>query len=153
MEVSGHLHAPAALPPASTEYEAGWNPGPIWAFWKEKSFPLCREFLKIFTLFTKHNVPLEPWMVQSVVWSLCKLRYPGSRKRTLTLFSKTYFKKLMYNKGLPQPLLCSYDHCWLLNVHVRKCVRNVTALRRSALSCPAKYLATRMTSIVFTYRI
>ena len=47
-------------------------------FGKEKSLPLCREFFKIFTLFTKHNLPLEPWMVQSVVWSLCKLRYPAN---------------------------------------------------------------------------
>jgi hypothetical protein len=35
MEVSGQLHAPAALPPGEespvpTEQEAGWNPEPAW---------------------------------------------------------------------------------------------------------------------------
>jgi len=43
MEVSGQLHAPAALPLGKeplvpTEYEAGWDPEPVWTWWREK-FP------------------------------------------------------------------------------------------------------------------
>jgi len=30
MRVSGQLHAQAALPPYSTEQEAGWDPEPVW---------------------------------------------------------------------------------------------------------------------------
>jgi hypothetical protein len=38
MEVSGQLHAPAALPPGketpvSTGYEAEWAPEPFWTRW------------------------------------------------------------------------------------------------------------------------
>jgi hypothetical protein len=44
MDLSGQLHAPAALstgnqPPVSTAQEAGWVPEPVWTLWRrEKSF-------------------------------------------------------------------------------------------------------------------
>jgi hypothetical protein len=44
MEVSGELHAPAALPPekeppVSIGQEAGWAPKPVWTLWtREKSY-------------------------------------------------------------------------------------------------------------------
>jgi hypothetical protein len=44
MEVSGQLHAPAALPSGKepllpTEYEAGWAPQPVWTRWWRQKFP------------------------------------------------------------------------------------------------------------------
>jgi hypothetical protein len=44
MEVSGQLHAPAALlpeeePPVPIGYEAGWAPEPIWTRWWREKFP------------------------------------------------------------------------------------------------------------------
>jgi len=48
MEMSGHLHAPAAIPPgreplAPIGYEAGWAPEPVWTRWQgEKSRPRPR---------------------------------------------------------------------------------------------------------------
>jgi hypothetical protein len=44
MEVSGQLHAPAALPPGKeplvrTEQEAEWAPEPFWTRWCRKKFP------------------------------------------------------------------------------------------------------------------
>jgi hypothetical protein len=39
MEVSGQLHAPAALSLVPIGYEAGWAPEPIWTLWRgEKSY-------------------------------------------------------------------------------------------------------------------
>jgi hypothetical protein len=42
MEVSGQLHAPAALPPGKephlpVEQEAGWAPEPVWATWRSEN--------------------------------------------------------------------------------------------------------------------
>jgi len=34
MEVRGQLHAPAALSPVITGYEAEWTPEPVWMWWK-----------------------------------------------------------------------------------------------------------------------
>jgi hypothetical protein len=47
MEVSGQLHAPAALPPGKppvpSGYEAGWAPEPVWALWSgEKALAPAR---------------------------------------------------------------------------------------------------------------
>jgi hypothetical protein len=45
MEVSGQLHAPAALlpgkmPPVPIEWEVGWIPEPVWSTWsRENSWP------------------------------------------------------------------------------------------------------------------
>jgi hypothetical protein len=44
MEVSGQLHAPAALPqgkipPVPIGYEAGWTPDPIWTRLRREKFP------------------------------------------------------------------------------------------------------------------
>jgi hypothetical protein len=47
MEVSGQLHAPAALPlekepPVLIGYEVGWAPEPAWRLWnREKSLALA----------------------------------------------------------------------------------------------------------------
>jgi hypothetical protein len=41
MKVSDEFHTLAALPPAPTEYEAGWVPEPIRRFGEEKNLP-CR---------------------------------------------------------------------------------------------------------------
>jgi len=38
-EVSGQLHALAALPPASIGKEAGWAPEPAWTQWGREKFP------------------------------------------------------------------------------------------------------------------
>jgi len=43
MEVSGQLHAPAALPPGEeasvpTQQEAGWSPEPVWTQWRTGKF-------------------------------------------------------------------------------------------------------------------
>jgi hypothetical protein len=48
MEVSGQLHAPAALdtekePPVPTGYEAGWVPESVWAQWRGEKFPCTAE--------------------------------------------------------------------------------------------------------------
>jgi len=45
MEVSGQLHAPAALlsgkkPPVPIEQEAGWAPQPAWKRWRREKHPL-----------------------------------------------------------------------------------------------------------------
>jgi len=41
VEVSGQLHAPAALPPAPTGLKARWAPEPTWTRWqRKKSLPL-----------------------------------------------------------------------------------------------------------------
>jgi hypothetical protein len=38
MEVSGQIHAAAALPPVPIIYEAGWAPELVWTLlWKRKS--------------------------------------------------------------------------------------------------------------------
>jgi hypothetical protein len=47
MEVSGQLHAPAALPPGKetlvpTGQEAGWAPEPFWTRWCRDKFPAPR---------------------------------------------------------------------------------------------------------------
>jgi hypothetical protein len=45
MELSGQLHAPAALPPGKEPvirigYEVGWTPEPVWTTWGSKnSYP------------------------------------------------------------------------------------------------------------------
>jgi hypothetical protein len=44
MEVSGHLHAPASLPPRKEPLvpigkEAGWAPEPFWTRWWREKFP------------------------------------------------------------------------------------------------------------------
>jgi hypothetical protein len=45
LEVSGQLHAPAALPPGKEppvpfEYEVGWTAEPVWTIWRsENSYP------------------------------------------------------------------------------------------------------------------
>jgi hypothetical protein len=48
MEVSGQLHAPAALtpgqePPAPNVYEAGWAPEPVWTLWRREKSCSCRQ--------------------------------------------------------------------------------------------------------------
>jgi len=48
MEVSGQLHAPAALPPGKEPsvpigYEAGWTPEPFWTRWWKEKFPVPTE--------------------------------------------------------------------------------------------------------------
>jgi hypothetical protein len=69
MEVSGQLHAPAALtlgkePPVSIGQEAAWAPGPVWTTWR-----------KFLTLPGQELLPLgTPTCSQS----LYRLRYPGS---------------------------------------------------------------------------
>jgi hypothetical protein len=47
MEVSDQPHTQAALlpgnkPPVPPEQEVGWDPEPIWTFWREKSLPPAR---------------------------------------------------------------------------------------------------------------
>jgi hypothetical protein len=44
LEVSGQLHAPAALPPGKEPpvpigLETGWAPEPVWTTWRENSWP------------------------------------------------------------------------------------------------------------------
>jgi len=40
MEISGKIHAPAAVPPLPIQQEAGWIPGPVWkALEKRNSLP------------------------------------------------------------------------------------------------------------------
>jgi hypothetical protein len=43
MEVSGHLHTPAALPPGKEPafhigQKAGWDPEPVWTLWSREYF-------------------------------------------------------------------------------------------------------------------
>jgi hypothetical protein len=47
MEVSGQLHAPAALPPwkehpVPIRYEAGWGLESVWTLWRREKY-FCRE--------------------------------------------------------------------------------------------------------------
>jgi hypothetical protein len=65
LKVSGQLHAPAALLPVPTGYEAGWAPVPVWTLWRENSWPY-RD--------SKSDPPCRPAGSQS----LYRLRYPGS---------------------------------------------------------------------------
>jgi len=39
MEMSGQLHAPAALLPVPTELEVGWAPEPVWTRWRRRKAP------------------------------------------------------------------------------------------------------------------
>jgi hypothetical protein len=39
MEISGQLHAPAALPPVQTELWVGWVPEPVWTRWRRRKAP------------------------------------------------------------------------------------------------------------------
>jgi len=38
MDVSGQLHAPAALHPVTTGQEARWVPEPVWTWWRREKF-------------------------------------------------------------------------------------------------------------------
>jgi hypothetical protein len=65
-EVSGQLHAPAALPPEKEppvpiRYEVGWVPEPVWTMWRRKNSWLYRDSNS------------DPSVVQPVA-----SRYPGS---------------------------------------------------------------------------
>jgi len=42
MELSGELHAPTALLPVPTEYEAGWAPEPVCTRWPRRESNLDR---------------------------------------------------------------------------------------------------------------
>jgi hypothetical protein len=49
MDVSGQLHAPAALPPGKVHpppigQEAGWAPEPVWTLWRREKSYTCQEW-------------------------------------------------------------------------------------------------------------
>ena len=65
---SDRIRVPAVLPPRNTlvlsEYETGWNPEPVWAFWKQNDlFPQTRNNIQMHIKSTKgegvvwHHVP------------------------------------------------------------------------------------------------
>jgi hypothetical protein len=90
-EVSGQLHAPAALPPGKeplvpARQEAGWAPEPAWKrWWRKKILIHCRD---------SNFRSLSPWS------SATELSYPGS-----WIFK---YSKMTENK--PQPT--TYTKIW-----------------------------------------
>jgi hypothetical protein len=69
MEVSGQIHAPAALPPGKEpsvpiEYEVGWTPDPVWMTWGSENS--CSHW----------DLNSDPLVVQAVA-----SRYPGRPKQ------------------------------------------------------------------------
>jgi hypothetical protein len=79
----------------------GGSQGRSERFGREKRPSAVTGFFKNISFIYKAQLPLEPWIVQPVVWLLCRQRYPCYRKRQPTLFTENFKKKLSKNRGLP----------------------------------------------------
>jgi hypothetical protein len=70
------------------DMKLGGSQGLSERFGREKRPSAVTGFFKNISFIYKTQFPLKPWIVQTLVWLLCKLHYPGYRKHQPTLFAE-----------------------------------------------------------------
>jgi hypothetical protein len=94
MEVSGQLHAPAALPPGQEPLvpigqEAGWAPEPFWTRWWKEKFPAPAGNR------TLEPRPSSPWPSRYYDWAtLIVSKFWGAQTFTTINFLSLSFNKI-----------------------------------------------------------
>jgi hypothetical protein len=87
--VSGQLHAPAALPPVPTGWEAEWDTIQVWTTWREKSYPY-QNSNSVYSV-------AQPVAIPTVLFQLLSWR----RRRTINMLKTWTCNPLIGLKSCP----------------------------------------------------